>query len=94
MEIITHHTYDYLWDRLKYQGEANLAGGENRKYSGETVESCIDVIIDMFRELYPSLNIEVRGDSDKIKVFGKNGIAFTEESVDRHVYINSRLPLI
>ena len=94
MEIIAHHTYDYLWDRLKYQGEANLSSGENRKYSGETVEFCIDVIIDMFREKYPSLNIEVRGDSDKIKVFGKNGIAFTEESVDRHIYINGNLELI
>lgn len=94
MENITRRTYDYLWERLKYQGEANLAGGANRKYSGETVESCIDVILDMFRELYPSLDIEVRGDSDKIKVLGKNGVAFTEESVDRHIYINGNLELI
>ena len=94
MEIITHSTYDYLWDRLKYQGEANLSGGENRKYSGETVETCINLIVDMFRELYPMLNIEVRGASDKIKVFGKNGVAFTEESVDKHIYINGNLELI
>lgn len=94
MEIITHNTYDYLWDRLKYQGEANLSGGENRKYSGETVETCINLIVDMFRELYPTLDIEVRGASDKIKVFGKNGVAFTEESVDKHIYINGNLELI
>ena len=94
MEIITHNTYDYLWDRLKYQGEANLSGGENRKYSGETVETCINFIVDMFRELYPTLDIEVRGASDKIKVFGKNGVAFTEESVDKHIYVNGNLELI
>ena len=94
MEIIAHRTYEYLWDRLKFQGEANFSGGENRKYSGETVESCIDVIIDLFRELYPSINIEVKNSSDKIKVFGKNGIDFTEESVDKHLYINGNLELI
>lgn len=94
MKTITQYTYDYLWNRLKYQGEANFSGGENRKYSGETVESCIDVIIDMFSELYPTLNIELRGDSDKIKVFGKDGIAFIEESVDKHIYVNGSLELI
>lgn len=93
MENITHHIYDYLLNRLKYQGEANFTGGENRKYSGETVESCINIIIDMFRKYYPSLDIEVRGDSDKIKVYGKNGVAFTEESVDKHVYINGEFVL-
>lgn len=94
MEIITHHIYDYLWDRLKYQGEANLPGGQNRKYSGETVETCINIIVDMFRELYPDLDVEVRGASDKIRVFGKDGVTFTEESVDRHIYINGNLELI
>lgn len=94
MEIITYDVYDYLWDRLQYQGEANFSGGENRAYSGLTVETCTDLIIEKFRELYPTLNIEVRNSTDKIKVFGKNGIDFTEESVDRHVYINNRLELI
>ena len=94
MEIITNSTYEYLWNRLKYQGEANFSGGENREYSGETVESCINVIIDLFKKRYPNLNIEVRGDSDKIKVFGKNKVAFTEESVDKHIYINGNLELI
>ena len=93
MEIIAYNTYNYLWDRLEYQGEANLSGGENRNYSGETVESCINIIIDMFRELYPTLDIEIRGDSDKIKVYGKNGTAFTEESVDKHIYINGKFAL-
>jgi hypothetical protein len=92
MKNITQNTYNYLWERLNYQGKAGFTGGENRKYSGETVESCIDVIINMFKEFYPSLNIEVRGDSDKIKVYGKNG-AFTEESVDRHIYINGKFAL-
>ena len=94
MENIVQNTYDYLWHRLEYQGEANLSGGENRKYSGETVESCIDIIVNMFKELYPSLNIELRGDSDKIKIFGKNGTDYTEESVDKHIYINGNLELI
>lgn len=93
MENITRHTYDYLWNRLEYQGEAGLTGGGNRKYSGETVESCVDVVIDMFREFYPSLNIEVRGDSDKIKICGKNGAALIEESVDKHVYVNGKFVL-
>lgn len=94
MKAIAYNVYNYLLERLKYQGEANFSGGENRKYSGETVESCINLIVNIFRDLYPTLNIEVRGDSDKIKVFGKNGVAFTEESVDKHIYINGNLELI
>ena len=94
METIVNNVYEYLWNRLKYQGEANLSGGENRKYSGETIESCIDVIVDLFHKRYPTLNIEVRGDSDKIKVFGKDGVTYTEESVDKHIYINGNLELI
>ena len=94
MDNIVNSTYDYLWERLRYQGEANMSGGENRAYSGATVELCIDTIMDMFKTLYPTLGIEVKGDSDKITVLGKDGEAYTEESVDRHIYINGKLELI
>lgn len=94
MKNITQQVYNFLEDRLKYQNEASMTGGQNRKYSGETVEKVVDNIINMFKEKYPTLKIEIRGDKDKIKVRGKDGISFTEESVDRHIYINDNLELI
>lgn len=94
MENIAQYTYDFIRDRLKYQNEANMTGGQNRKYSGETVEMVINKVIDRFKEKYPMLKIEIRGDDDKIKVKGKDGVSFTEESVDKHIYINGNLELI
>lgn len=71
MKAIVYNVYNYLLERLKYQGEANFSGGENRKYSGETVESCISLIADMFRNFYPTLNIEVRAILIKLRFLVK-----------------------
>lgn len=94
MEQIINQTYNYLKNRLKYQKEANMTGGQNRTYSGDTVELTVENIINMFKERYPTLTIEIRGDNDKIKIMGKDGESFTEESVDKHIYINGKLELI
>lgn len=94
MEQIINQTYNYLKNRLKYQKEANMTGGQNRAYSGDTVELTVENIINMFKERYPTLIIEIRGDNDKIKIMGKDGESFTEESVDKHIYINGKLELI
>lgn len=67
MEQIINQTYNYLKNRLKYQKEANMTGGQNRTYSGNTVELTVENIINMFKERYPTLTIEIRGDNDKIK---------------------------
>lgn len=94
MENIINNAYDFLWNRLQFQTEANFTGGQHRTYSGQTTELFVDNVINLFKSYYPSLNIEVRGDEDKIKVMGKDGKTYTQESVDRHVYINGKLELI
>ena len=94
MNTITNTAYEFLKNRLKFQNESNMTGGEHRAYSGKTTEIFVDAVINMFKEQYPNLNIEVRNDSDKIKIIGKDGVTFTEESVDRHIYINGKLELI
>jgi hypothetical protein len=94
METIIDNAYEFLWDRLKYQTEAGFSGGQHRAYSGKTTELFVDNIITLFKGRYPTLDIEVRDDRDKIKVMGKDGKTYTQESVDRHVYINGKLELI
>lgn len=94
MNTITNAAYEFLRNRLKYQNESDMTGGEHRAYSGKTTETFVDEVIEMFKTKYPNLNIEVKNDTDKIKIIGRDGVTFTEESVDRHIYINGKLELI
>lgn len=50
MTAITDSAYDFLKNRLKYQNESNMTGGEHRAYSGQTTETFIDAVIEMFKE--------------------------------------------
>ena len=54
MNTITNTAYEFLKNRLKFQNESNMTGGEHRAYSGKTTETFVDAVINMFKEQYPN----------------------------------------
>ena len=60
MNTITNAAYEFLRNRLKYQNESDMTGGEHRAYSGKTTETFVDEVIEMFKTKYSNLNIRLK----------------------------------